>query len=358
MKLRFSTFLIRSGVVLFWTILFIGSLEILPLLKWFPHEKTITIFAWGDIFDPVYLAKFEQETGIKIQLNYFSSNEELLVKLRATKGKGYDLIVPSDYAVQTLIGENLLKPLDKTRLSFYHTLNPLLLDLPFDPNNTYSVPYSWEIFGIGIDKDFFDSNDQARGWQLIFKPHKPYNVAMVNDPMEAILFAAHYLFGHIEHLTDEQLDKVKKLLIDQKQWVEAYSNFRADYFLVTKNCPAVIASSSYIWRSIENYPFIDFVIPDEGSFITIESLAIPATSTNEDMVYKFINFLYQPESIAHHVALFSTSPARTDILEQLAFSPQQKKIIQSSPQAFKKYAFIRPLVSEQQKHDLWITIKS
>ncbi len=77
------------------------------------EPNSINVFAWGDILDPAVIADFEKETGIKVNLNYYSSNEELIVKLKATRGEGYDLIIPSDYAVKILIKEDLLKPIDQ-----------------------------------------------------------------------------------------------------------------------------------------------------------------------------------------------------------------------------------------------------
>lgn len=349
---------VRTGIIFFWALFFIGSLYLLQLTFRQETERSITIFAWGDIFDPAYLRKFEEETGIKLKLSFFSSNEELLVKLRATKGQGYDLIVPSDYAIDHLRKEGLLKELDHAKLPFFSALNPLLLNLSYDPHNKYSVPFSWEIFGVGIDKEIIKKADAEKlGWELIFKP-QDHSVVMVNDPKEAILFAAHYLFGPVAALNPEQLQQVEELLKKQKKSVEAYSSFRADYFIATKNSPVAVASSSYVWRSMEAYPNIGFIIPENGAFITIESLAIPAASHKEDLVYEFINFMFRPETIKYHFNLFAFSPARIDVIPELDLDEEDKAIIYSSPAAFKKYSFIRPLVDEQAKHDLWVSVKS
>lgn len=348
--------LIRGCMILFWVGALFGVLYLSKSFIFRSPQKTINIFSWGDIFDPAYINLFERQTGIKVNISYYATNEELLTKLTATRGVGYDLIVPSDYAVGALRSSGLLKQLDKNKMSFYEHLNPLLLGLPFDPDNQYSVPFEWELFGIGINKDYFGDNIPQPSWSLIFDTAAmPYRIAMVNDPIEAILFAAHYLYGQkahtIEQLNTQEIQEIKQLLIEQKKRVEAYVDFRPDYFLVTKNCPVVVASSSYILRSMREYSYIDFIMPVEGTFITIENFAIPAVSDKEDLVYQFMNFFFEPESCLHHFNLFAFFPARLDVIPPLT-------TISISPDMFKKLSFFKPVVSEQQKNDLWVEVKS
>src|SRR5689334_8533045 len=133
---------IRCSVVLFWVALIFGILY-WPEETFFTNNCSINVFVWGDILDPSVVADFEKETGIKVNMNFYASNEEMLVKLRATQGRGYDLIIPSDYSVEILAKEGFLKELDKSQLNFLPHLNPKLLNLPFDPQNTYSIPFEW-----------------------------------------------------------------------------------------------------------------------------------------------------------------------------------------------------------------------
>ncbi len=352
-------YLIRTAIVSGWVaflfvILYLPSSEILP-----SEEMSINVFAWGDILDPSVVARFEKETKIKINLNYYSSNEELLVKLKANRGLGYDLIIPSDYAVALLQQEGLLKKLNREKMNFWGHLNPSLLGHRFDPENTYSIPFEWELFAFGVDRTYLETHPMQPSWKMIFDTDTiSYKIAMVNDPVEAVVFAAFYLYGPIPELNSEQLEGVKNLLIEQKKWVEAYASFRADYFLATKNCPVVIASSSYLWRTMRLFPFVKTLIPDEGTFITIENLCIPTLSTKEDLVYRFINYLYQPEIVATHFHKFGFFPSTLNVLPYLKMDEEAQALICSSPEAFKKFYFINKNLPEQQIRDLWVTVKS
>lgn len=352
-------FFIRSTIIIFWVTMIFTSLY-WPKWKIFNYdEKSITVFSWGDILEPSVITAFQEETGIKVHLNYYSTNEELIVKLKATRGRGYDLIIPSDYTVKNLADDELLKEIDKSKLNFWSEMNPLLLNHPFDPGNRYSVPFEWEIYGLGIDKTYFKDAPPIPSWKLIFDPELvKYKIAMINDPMEAVLFSSLYLYDSPTSLTKEQFEGVKNLLFTQKKWVEAYADFRADYFLATKNCPVVVASSSYIWRTMRMFKFVNFIIPQEGTFISIENLCLPAASDKEELVYKFINFLYKPESVAKHYHTFGFFPSTLHAIPYMQMDPEGEKLIRSSLEEFKKFHFFQNVYSQQGVRDMWVELKS
>jgi len=352
----FKTISLKFLIIIFW-ILFFGIF--IFLVSYQRSSRRLTILAWSDILDPVAIAQFERETGIAVSVSNFSTNEELFVKLKSAAQGEYDLIIPSDYAISLLRKENLLKPLEREKIEVWPHLNPLLLGHPFDPDNTYSIPFSWEIFGLGIYKPYFALGQSPHDWDAIFDIQKiRYPLCMVNDSIEAINMAAFYLYGPVNALSGQQRTACSRLLKEQKSLVKAYSDFRADYFLITENCPVVVASNSYIWRAFKQYPMIDFVIPTSGTFITIENCALPVKSRNDIAVYKFINFILRPEIVLQHAEKYAFCPTRTDIIADLSFSEKQKAIIRSSPEAFKTYHFFEPLVTEQQKNDIWVYVKS
>jgi spermidine/putrescine transport system substrate-binding protein len=360
MELRaVSKFFISVAIVFGWSCI-IGMLLIIPRLQ-LGAPRSITVFAWAGSFSPDYIKKFERETGVRVYLSYYSSNEELLVKMRATKGRGYDIIMPSDYAVKKLIDEGLLKKIDKQKINFFGALNPLLLGHFFDPENQYALPFIWVVYVIGIQKQNFTLNIPHNSWDFIFKPElfgSDYRLIMLNDPIDAIFAAAHYQFGKtIQSLTEEQIEQVKQILLKQKPWVEAYSNIRTDYYLGTNNATVALAQSAEIWRAVRDYPAIDFIEPKD-TFISVEHCAISNASEKDDLAYQFLNFFYTKEASKHHFELYRNCPARIDMVDELPATERQKKIIRSSPEIFKHYSFVRDIVSEQKKYDIWITLKS
>lgn len=347
----------RALVVIFWIALIFGILY-WPSGLFFREKKSINVFAWGDILDPSVVAEFEKSSGIKVNLNFYASNEEMIVKLRATGGEGYDLIVPSDYSVEILTKEQLLKPLDKSQLTFFSNLNPRLLNHNFDPDNRYSVPFEWELFVLGIDKDFFRGKAIDPSWKMIFDPTViDYKITMSNDPIQTLTMASFYLYGPLPSLSDTQLKNVTDLLIQQKDSVNAYADFRADYFLATKNSAVAVTSSSYIWRTMRKFPFVDYVIPKEGTFITIENFCIPHTSKKENLTYQLINFLYSRHSMKTHYETYGIFPATLDVTDDLNLDPKTRELMtMSSPDL--QLHFARLLTSQGKIRDTWVQIKT
>lgn len=324
--------------------------------KFAPASKnSINVFTWGGILDEAVVQSFEKKTGIKVNINNYSSNEELIMKLKATEAEGYDLVIPSDYAVSILVKNQLIKELDQKQLPFFNQFLPGLLRHFFDPDNRYSIPLCWEIFGLGIDKEFF-IEPFTPSWKMIFDPEVVnYRIVMDNDPIEAIEIAGFYLYGSTSSLSMSQAEMVKNLLLKQKAWVAAYASSRADYFLATKNSPLAVTSSSYIFRSKRDFDFIEFVVPVEGSFITIENLCIPKTCNKEALVYQFINHLYQRESISAYWDSFRLFPALDN--KQLDFDSQASKIFHGLAEDFGKYHFFQSLLPQQKIRDIWVEVK-
>jgi len=361
-KKLLNGYVVRGGMVLFWLVLIFAWLY---LPAWWPtmnQQKTLNILAWADVFSPTIVSRFERETGIRVNMSYYESNEELMVKLRATKGAGYDLVIPSDYAVDILRKEGVLQPLDKSKLLFFDRLNPALMNTYFDPDNLYSVPYEWAVFGIGYDKNYFAQKNMPLSWSLIFAPEYDYTIAMINDPFVAVPLASLYLYGAVKQIDRKQVGRIKEVLRKQRQWVSAYADFRADYLLATKNCPVIASSSSYILRSMKEYKHIGFYVPREGTLITIENFAIPHAVEHEEYAYEFMNFMYRPEIIKEQYSILCFFPAITGVDKFLDLG-DMKSLYMTPASDFKQFQFFRfdmfkrPVTEKDIQH-LWVAIKS
>ena len=107
----------------------------------------LVIYNWGDYIDPELLKEFTKETGIQVQYNTFDSNEAMYTKIKQG-GTAYDIAIPSEYMIAKMMDENLLEKLDKSKLKGLDNIDPRFLNLDFDPDNQYSVPYFWGTLGI------------------------------------------------------------------------------------------------------------------------------------------------------------------------------------------------------------------
>ncbi len=356
-----SRWLIRLGMVAFWAMILMALFSMVKY-TWFSKERSITVLSWSVMFDHDRIREFEKKTGIRVHLNYYESNEELLVKLRATKGQGFDLIAPSDYAVEKLVKEGLLKKLDRRKMLYFDSINPKLLGHYFDPNNEYSVPYIWSVYCIAYNAHKVMVDAVANYWDLLFARYKDepwYRVVMTNDPLEAIVFAAIRLFGLPLKtlLNQEDALLIQRLLKQQKQWVEQYGNLRGDFALNTGSAHVVIMHSGEALRAARMYPKIDFVVL-RPSVITIEHCAIPAESTKDELVYQFLDYMFAPETFVSHFPKTLDFPARFDVEPLLYLSKREEAVFRLWDDVDFSYTFIRDLLPERERFDLWLSVKS
>lgn len=345
------TSLVRATIVCFWTALIFLFLFLPYGTRFLSQEKSINLFIWAMIIDEKTLQQFYKETGIKVYATYYESNAELYAKLRATKGQGYDIVVPTDYAMQQLIQDGMLKPLDKSKLPFLKDLRTFFLDNYFDPGNVYSVPYYLGVYGLGRNKTYFDVLPQA-SWDLVFnKKVANYKICMTDGAREAILLAALYLYGSIDGINDPQkLQEITHLLIEQKKWVEVYTSLRVEELLASGGCPVAVGINADARKVMSENADIDFSIPREGSFMTIDSFVLLATSKKDEFAYKFINFLFRSDVIAHNSRIYGFCPP-------LAFMPGEG-VACPDEQTIRKLDFFRNVLSQQQIHDVWLKVMS
>ena len=355
--MRTFSSLYRTLIVLVWVFLFFRFLLAPEINLGKRHSKdTLTIFTWGGLFRNESIKEFETATGINVNINYYSSNEELLVKLKATKGAGYDLIIPSDYAVSHLIHENLIKPIDKEKIQSFASIYPYLLGHNFDKENRYSIPFTFEVVGIGYDSDYFNDPSYCPSWDEFYR-EGPFPIASTQDPFELVCFAALYLYGSLETLEEYEREEIKELLSIQRKRLIAYTS-RTDYLVATKNCLFAISNSTYMLRSSLEFPFLKFKIPKEGGFISIENFALPKDSEKEDLAYAFINFFMQPQILAEQCNEFYFFPAEKNTLEYLETTQEYKNMAESVGQGREKLLFTRFLMSEENTRKLWVEIKA
>jgi spermidine/putrescine transport system substrate-binding protein len=255
------------------------------------------IYNWSEYIDPDVYTAFEEEFGVKVVEDTFSSNEELLAKLQAG-ATGYDLIVPSDYMVEIMIEEGLLTKLDHNNISNLGNLSDLFKKPPYDPELAYCVPYQWGTTGIGYNSEIVEPDS----WAWIFDPEiaSEYTgkITMLNDSREAIGAALKYL-GYSLNSTDEgQLEEAKQLLIAAKPFLFSYDSDQFEDLIVADEVVYGQGYSGDYFAAAAEDERIWYVIPKEGATVWADNLCIPKTSKNSYTAEVFINYILQPEIAA------------------------------------------------------------
>ena len=270
------------------------------------------LFIWANYIDPAVLADFTKETGIKVVEENFDSNETLRAKLEAG-ATGYDLITPSDYAVQGLIEAKLLAELDLAKLPNLKHLAPRFREIWYDPGNKHSVPYLWGTTGIGYDATKVDPPPASWADLLDSARLEKYKgrIGMLDDAREALGAALKWKGKSLNAVAGADLEAAKAVLIAQKPFVARYDSETYDDLLLTGDLVMAQGWSGEIARARMQNPNLRFVIPKEGGVIWADNLAIPTSAKNKAAALMFIDFVNRPE-VGARIVNFLRYPSAND----------------------------------------------
>lgn len=253
--------------------------------------KEVHVYCFGDYIDPTLVKEFEKETGIKVVMDTFDTNEEMYPVIK-NGSVNYDVICASDYMIDKMTGENLLAEIDYSSIPNIANLDQKYLKVAenFDPGNKYSVPHTWGTLGI-----LYDINKIPEGsitsWNDLWDEKYKGKIVMP-DSMRDTLAIALKAKGYSLNTTDEkQIAEASKYLTEQKPLVYKYANDSArDIILGGSADIAVIWNGEVLYCQEEN-PDLAYVVPKEGSEDFTDSWAIPTSAKNKENAEKWINFM-------------------------------------------------------------------
>ena len=263
------------------------------------EEKVLYFYNWTDYYPVELLAKFEKDTGIKVTLDNYDSNETLLAKLQSG-GANYDVIVPSDYVVPGLIKDKLIQKIDTSKMANYQFIKDNFKNPNFDPTNGYTAPYLWGTTGIAYDSAQVPGGKLEDSWKVYFNPPKELEgkIAALDTASDEILAASIYL--GIPQCTENKDDaaKILALLQAQKPKLKLYSSDTT----VDRMAGGEVAMH-HLWngataRAHAQRTTIRFIYPKEGIPMFRDNFAVPAAAPHPENARIFINWMMAPENAA------------------------------------------------------------
>lgn len=261
-------------------------------------ENTLTIFNWGEYIDPDLLKQFEKETGIHVIYETFDSNEAMMTKIQQG-GTAYDIAVPSEYMIEKMKEENLLIPLDKSKIPNLKNIDPYFLDLPFDDDNKYSVPYFWGTVGIVYNPTLVGDLDFS-SWDDLWDPSLKRKVFLVDGAREVIGMGLNSLGYSLNSLDNHELRKATDKLITLAPNVKAIIGDEITPLMINNEATVALTWSGQAADMMSENEELDFAVPEEGSNLWFDNMVIPKTSKNIEGAYAFINFMLKAESGAQN----------------------------------------------------------
>jgi len=267
--------------------------------------ETLEILTWKGYTPKVLVEKFKAETGIDVKVT-FTNNEEMIAKLRATRGAGFDLAQPSQDRISSVQEKyKIYQPIDLSKINDAQIITSMLEAVKKNTTvggKPHAVPFCWGTSGLVVNKklapaasDYTDLLNPAYKGRVSYRLKRPTLIALAfalgDDPFAKYSDVAAY---------KALMDKVGQELIAKKGLVKNYWS-NGDALLQSmrsKEVNVAMAWDNGGWKLHEENPDIDFVAPKSGALGWIDTFAIPAKAKNTDGAYKWINFMLRPENAA------------------------------------------------------------
>ena len=273
-------------------------------------RPVVNVCSWGEYIDEELITQFEEATGIRVNYQTAESNEALYSLLKSG-GADYDVVVPSDYMIGRLIAEDMLEPLDYSQIPNYSLIDERFKGLSYDPENRYTVPYTWGTLGIIYNTAMVE--EEITSWGALYDDKYAGNVLLINNSRDAVGEALLYL-GYSLNTTDEaQIREAYDLVADASRRGMFQGRVMDEVLQAMEGNNAAIATyyaGDYL-SMLENNEDLAFVIPEEGSNWFVDAMCMLKNAPHQREAHMWINFIASTEAnLANMDYIWYASPNR------------------------------------------------
>ena len=257
-------------------------------------DKELNLFNWTEYMPESVLQAFTEETGIKVNYTTFSSNEEMLAKIKSGEKGMYDVTVASDYMVSTMIADGMLAPFDKGKIPNIANIDPTYLNMKFDPDNGYSVPYMLSPAILCYDKTKVPGG--LKSYKDLLSPDLSNSLVILDD-QRMVIGLAELANGLSVNETDPaKLKTVQDWLVSLKSNIKLFDSDTPKSAMISGETAAGYMWCAEVALAMQDNPNVVAVYPEEGTVMMIDSFVIPDGARNMDAAQKFIDFVLRPEN--------------------------------------------------------------
>jgi len=259
-------------------------------------ENQLNIFQWGDYWPDGTVQDFEKAFGVSVNVSNYASNEEMFNKLKAGGTSQYDLIFPSDYMINVLQSQGMIRQIDKKKIPNLGNLSDKFSGTPYDPDpGLYSVAYQWGTSGIGYNANMVGENPSISSWDAMWNSEWKGQMTMLNDMRESIGAALKRLGYSLNTKDEAKIEEAKEMLINQKSLLKTYDSSNFTTNLINEQASPVHAWSGgafqAYWETYEDGSSpINYVVPEEGGVVWVDNGAITKKAKHPNAAHAFINY--------------------------------------------------------------------
>ncbi|MBA4142710.1 MAG: spermidine/putrescine ABC transporter substrate-binding protein [Nitrosospira sp.] len=334
------------------------------------NEKNVLhLFNWNNYIAPQTVERFEKTCNCKLSQDYYSDNEEMLAKL-AAGATGYDIIVPTGNAMDTLIRQGALRPLDKSLLPNLGNIDPAYLDTAFDTGNRYSVPYAYTISLIGFNQEKIkELGLPTDTWAIIFEPKYlekiKGRVTVLDSQRELMAAALKYLGYSINDADEDRWKEAVDLIVRAKPYWAAFSNTSYIKELATGNLWVAHGYSNDMFqaaldaRRTGRQFTIGYSIPKEGAVLALDSLVLHQSGGRPDLAHQFINFMLDGRNSAELTNILGSGNPNMAAMQYIQPEIAYNEAVSPGPQLLGRLEMLQDLDRRQRRllSRLWTEIK-
>jgi spermidine/putrescine transport system substrate-binding protein len=333
------------------------------------EENVLYLFNWNHYIAPETVKRFEQSCNCNLIQNYYSDNEEMLAKL-AAGAAGYDLIVPTGNAMDSLIRQGVLKPLNKSLLSNFKNIHPAHLNTKFDPGNIYSVPYAYTLTLLGFNQEKIrDLSLPVNTWAIIFEPKYlkklKGRVTVLDSQRELMAAALKYLGYSVNDTNEEHWNQAKELIIRAKPYWAAFSNTSYIRELATGNLWVAHGYSNDMYQAELDTKksgrefTIGYSTPKEGGVLSLDSMVLHQSGVRADLAHQFINFMLDGKNSAELTNLIGTGNPNMDAIKFIEPDIISNSAVFPDEKLFTRLEMLQDFDQNQRRllNRLWTEIK-
>lgn len=262
---------------------------------------SINVYNWGEYISTGaeegtldVNSEFTKLTGIKVNYTNYATNEELYAKLKGG-GASYDVIIPSDYMISKMIKENLVQKLDMDNIPNFQYIMDNFRGLAYDPQDEYSVPYTWGTVGIIYDSTMIDIPEEEIDWDLLWNKDYADQILMFDNPRDAFAIAETMLGYSINTENPDELKAAADKLTEQKGIVQGYV---MDEIFDKMGAGDALIAPYYAGDALtilEENEDLNFVVPKSGTNLFIDAMCIPTCAKQKEAAEMYINFMCEPD---------------------------------------------------------------
>lgn len=327
----------------------------MPALAW--AEGQVNLYNWGEYINPEVLQKFEAETGIKVNLDTYASNEEMLAKVQAG-ATGYDIVFPSVHMHDIMATLDLLEKTNINEYEGFQNIEPEYLRAQSDPNGEYCLPYAWGSVGIGYNREILGKD--VTGWRDLIETvaEKGLKIALLDD-MREVVGVGLMLNGHSVNSTDpDELRQAAETIIEMKPHVAAFT-YESRPMVEAGDIAAAhwfIGAMVDVFREPEK---LGFVIPEEGATMYQEHICVLKTAPNKENAIKFMQFYTRPEVAALNIAQQTNGTPNAAARELTPEHIRNSKEINPPPEVMERLQIFVDIGQDIRRVDrVWTQIKT